>query len=168
MPKFFSDLNKYKMLEEWTEILDWLLDDSRFSNERGWNKNTKDRFTNKAKKVENLQKENWIYNTQKLMKWNVVQPSKPFVQMQKGSGQGEDLIKHIRNGIAHGQTSIRKKQGELWLEIKDYNDNLKQKQTAYLWIPMKYLGYWKNIYKEIEQAERSDATKSGRTKRKVS
>lgn len=152
MAKFFSDMVNHAQIEAFSDILDWLLDDLRFVTEH-WDKAKKDRFTKRAKKAENLKKENWISLPQKSISWVTKRPEEPFVQMQAGTGQGEDLVRHIRNGIAHGHTSIKMNSGELWLEIEDYSQ--KRKQTAYLWIPIEYLRYWNTLYREIERSERS-------------
>jgi hypothetical protein len=150
MAKFFYTLQEYKLITEWAEILDWLLDDNRFSKERGWDKNRKDKFTKALCGRCGIEKKHFIADANKRLNWTLKRPHNAFVQMQEGGSKGKDLITHIRNGIAHGHNDIIMLKGELWIEIKDYNPS--GKQTAYLLFPMKFINELHKLYKEIEQS----------------
>lgn len=148
MAKFFNQLQTYSLVTEWIDLLDWLLDDGRFSNNKIWDKSTKGQFTRSIKKLPNISdKRNFIVEANKDLQWNK-RPSKLFIQFQDGGSIGEDLIRHIRNGIAHGRTNIKPKDGSPWIEIKDYNSQ--KQQTAHLFIPIDFIKELHKVYKRIE------------------
>ncbi|MDR1217214.1 MAG: hypothetical protein LBJ99_01365 [Oscillospiraceae bacterium] len=162
MAKFFYTLQEYKLITEWADILDWLLapDGSRFSKERGWGK-TKDispkvRFINRAKKQLGISKDNWEWASRPKLNFAFEERAGRRVSIAQGDTQAEDLVRHIRNGIAHGQTDIRNQNGELWIEIKDFNKS--GDKTAYFWIPMQFIKDLHKIYREVENSLASGAS----------
>jgi hypothetical protein len=148
--RFFSSLQQHSLFDKWVELLDWLLSDDRFSVDKGWNSAKKGQYTKKASKLDCLKSKNWVCKAGKDIDWTKrhSQNNTPIVQIQKGGSEGEVLITHIRNGIAHGHTAIKKVKSELWIEIKDFGKT--GKQTAYLWIPLDYIDQWHKIYFTIE------------------
>ena len=150
MAKFFNQLQEHELVTEWVDLLDWLLDDRRFDKNDGWESDIKKRFTRRIKKQPNVSDgKNFIVKANKDLTWNK-RPSNLFIQFQSGGSIGEDLIKHIRNGIAHGRTNIKPKDGSPWIEIKDYNSQ--KQQTAYLFIPINFIKELYKVYKEIENS----------------
>ena len=47
----FSQLSEMRLIEEWVPVLDWLLDDSRFSAECGWSQQKKTSFYKRGEKT---------------------------------------------------------------------------------------------------------------------
>ena len=138
----FSRLSEMRLIEEWVPVLDWLLDDSRFSAERGWNQQKKTSFTNEVKKRFN----NWIITKLKDATWEPQPQKTHYVKMTKDGSVGESFVRHIRNGIAHGNTEIvRQRQDEnkaaiTLLKIYDYKISKgTQNQTAYIKMPVNEL-----------------------------
>ena len=59
----------------------------------------------------------------------------PVIIMLDENSKARALVRHIRNGIAHGKTAISKEKDELYIEIKDYGkslDNHGGKQPTYI------------------------------------
>lgn len=164
MAKFFSSLVEKELIEDWGKILDWLLDDDRFAKERGWEKGQVTKFTKRVKLLPGLRKENYICGALK----DIHFPQKghchaPTILMGTADSKGKEIIRHIRNGIAHGRTRVLKEEGELYIEIEDFGKADKdggKRQTAYLYIPMSYLPEMYKIYAEIEKAWAKDRSKT--------
>ena len=74
--------------------------------------------------------------------------------MKESNSIGKDFIRHIRNGIAHGQTKIIKRENTLYIEILDFKDKDKSldKQTGYIYIPLSYVVDIYKIYSEIQKS----------------
>lgn len=164
MAGFFSSLVENELVEDWGKILDWLLDDDRFAKERGWEKGQVTRFTKRVKRLPGLQPKNYIYKPLK----DIHFPQKghchvPTILMGTSDSEGRSIVRHIRNGIAHGRTRVLKEGGELYIEIEDFGkvgkDGAKS-PTAYLYIPMSYLPEMYKIYAEIEKAWSKDRSKT--------
>lgn len=68
---------------------------------------------------------------------------KSLVIMIKGSGEAKDIIRHIRNGIAHGRVVLCTRNGTRCIELKDYG---KSRQTAYMLIPVDFVYNLYTIY----------------------
>lgn len=164
MAKFFSSLVEKELIEDWGKILDWLLDDDRFAKARGWEKGQVTKFTNRVSRLPGLRKENYICGALK----DIHFPQKghchaPTILMGTADSKGKSIVKHIRNGIAHGRTRVLKEGGELYIEIEDFGKVGKEgpkRQTAYLYIPMSYLPEMYKIYAEIEKAWAKDRSKT--------
>lgn len=164
MSKFFSSLIGEELIEDWGRILDWLLDDDRFAKERGWEKWQVTKFTKRVKRLPGLREKNYICGVLK----DIHFPQKghchaPTILMGTADSQGKSIVKHIRNGIAHGRTQVLKEGGELYIEIEDFGKVGKEgpkRQTAYLYIPMSYLPQMYKIYSEIEKAWAKDHSKT--------
>lgn len=147
MSKFFSKLVSENLFEDWAQTLDWLFDDLKFSKTRNWNKGYVCKLTNNIKKLEYLSDNNRVrYGKIKNTDFpnqvkNSRQKHTPYIFMKESEGFTKDLIRHIRNGIAHGQTKIFKVSDDLYIEIKDFSDKSMslEKQNAYIFIPIKYI-----------------------------
>ena len=153
MGKFFSQLISQALISEWANTLDWLLDDARFSAENGWEQGKVGNFTKKVKKLPGFPK-NFAVGTSKELKlksiktvWKAV--NGPVVKIIRGDSEGKDLIRHIRNGIAHGRTEMHPVGSEVYIEIFDYNS--KKQRTAYVLLPLSYIPKLYQIYHEIEK-----------------
>ncbi len=161
MSKFFDKLESERLLSSWASTLDWLFDDTKFSETNNWNSGYVGQFTKRVKKLK------YLSNKDKRITYGKVncgdfpnQNSKsrrkrtPYIVMKSGDCFARDLIRHIRNGIAHGQTNIYKFKSDLYIEIMDYSDKSKspEKQTAFICIPLFYIVSFNAIYNEINKS----------------
>ncbi|MBK5253001.1 MAG: hypothetical protein JJE03_00790 [Peptostreptococcaceae bacterium] len=148
---FFIDLNlkiDKSNRNSWAETIDWIFNDNKFENYK-WKKkgvNKVARYTNKIKKLDYIKKDNFIIKKANEINTTTAKDLNLYIEMNSGNSIARDLLRHIRNGIAHGNASIRNN----YLEIKDYKDDKHTQQTAYIWIPLDYLIKMKDIYINIE------------------
>ena len=61
MSSLFNSLQENQLFHEWYNVLDWIFDDEKFNQERGWNKVKSTRLTKKISKLDRLRKENYIH-----------------------------------------------------------------------------------------------------------
>ena len=147
MGRFFERLVDEGLYNEWALLLDWLFDDYRFSN---WSSGYVGSLTKKIKRLPYLGKESYIYDIAK----NIQFPDNMnhiCIMMTKGDSESKDLIRHIRNGIAHGKSKVYKKDQELYIEICDYTT--KGMQSAYIFIPLEYIGQIHKLYLDVKKAK---------------
>lgn len=157
---FFEKLKEKQLLNEWTPILDWLLSNQRFGVEKGWDSNKKAQYTKKIKRIENVRpNQNWNVVSAKSARWKKHRNEKLWVDMTSDSSECVSFIRHIRNGIAHGECSVISEGGRTMIEIFDYKDDAHSKQTAYIWIPVEMVSTLYKLY--------DDTVKEGKTKKKV-
>ena len=88
--------------------------------------------------------------------------------MSSGDSFARDLIRHIRNGVAHSEVRISKVHEEPYIEIIDYSDKSKspEKQTAYLFFPLSYVGQFYKVYCDINRGIMNTKEKDRLAKRK--
>lgn len=175
MAKFFTTLVSENLISDWADTLDWLLDEDRFSERSGWDSNLIGRFMNTLKKELGVSEDNYQVGALK----NLVFP-KPItknqqphvvVMMGKGNSKGRDIVRHLRNGIAHGRTNCFRRNGVLWIEISDYgNDssNSKFQQSAYILLPAEKFLKIHKIYLEVEKSKQNTRSKGKVNKAKKS
>ena len=143
MSRLFTELVESNLFKDWANTLDWLFDDeSRFSEQKGWSRGYVGAFIKRIKKMPNWCKdENYHYGQISLELFEKLKNSSctdtPKIYMSKSNGEGRDLIRHIRNGIAHGKTYPYKHNGVLCVKIFDYNKN--KVPTAYISFPIHYI-----------------------------
>lgn len=185
MGKLFSELVSEDLINDWAQILDWLFDERKFLQENNWNGGYVAAYTKEIKKIPGLSdKENGISIVTKQMNVKHQYPNqekkfnrkKPNIVMKSNESIARDLIRHIRNGIAHGHTKIeRVQEGKLFIEILDYSDSSlsPDKQTAFIWIPIEYISEFHKLYEQKNKAimntrtsNREARKKSGKRKRK--
>lgn len=165
MGQFFQDLYKLDKKQDWDKILDWLFDDNRFSNDIGWNKDKSQKFTVEIKREKGFSKleNNYFYLPLKKLDCNSLKHSYrkkncPFLILQKGDdGESKGLIRHIRNGIAHGNAHIISQKNP-FIEIIDIN-KVKQ-QTAYIYIPLMYIQDLFILYLELLNSNQKQKKKT--------
>ena len=161
MGKFFNSLVSEKLIEDWAFTLDWLFDDKKFSKERNWNGGYTSSFTKKVRALKYLSDKEKRVKYGKCNLTDFPNQSKnrrrkrlPYIVMSNTDGFARDLIRHIRNGIAHGESTVCRTESELFIEIIDYSDKTKspEKQTAYLFIPLSYVTVFSKLYEEINKS----------------
>lgn len=77
----------------------------------------------------------------------------PQIWIGNGNSEGRDWVRHIRNGIAHGNTTVRRIKDEYVVEMIDFHTDGKT-QTAYILMPLNYLMEIMNCYIEVEKKKR--------------
>lgn len=165
MPGFFNSLVENSMIERWSDILDWIFDDEKFSDSKGWTKTKKARFAKRTNKLEKLKKENYIHSSAKklvLPESYYDKTKEDIIIIISGSRKSEDLVRHIRNGIAHGRTRCKRVNGEPYIEIYDYNAG--NKPTAYIYMPLDYI---QQIYKMYVSVQNSKVEGKSRKSKKA-
>ena len=161
MGKFFNGLVSENLINDWASILDWLFDDMKFSKERNWNSGYITSYTKKLKKLKYLSDKDKrvVYDRLKNVKFpNQCKKQRrkrsPYIIMLIGDSFARDLIRHIRNRIAHGESVIMKVGDMLYVEIIDYSNHSKREneQTAYLFLPLSYINDFFKTYDEINRS----------------
>ena len=160
MGNFFDNVFTNKEDQKWCEVLNWLLSEERFKAEI-WKQNNgslKTEFTNRLKQMEPINKNFHKYKSKDFQQHIPQKPkSKRSIYViftsayvnKKKLGGGESLLKHIRNGIAHGNVDIiGNKNQEQYIEIKDYKAD--GEQTAYIYFPLNCIVEIYDLYKELE------------------
>lgn len=152
--EFFSKLPIEKDWKEWAQTFDWLFHDERFPKERGWDSSLVGKFTNRIKKMEFFAEGVFEHGSAKKLIFPKTTPkSIPTVIIGTNESQGRDLMRHIRNGIAHGRVKVLKQEKTVYVEIVDMKAT---QQTAYLYVPYTYILGLYQIYKEMEHAIKND------------
>ena len=156
--KLFSTLYIKCLFKDYVEALDWILSDGKFDETIWDNKNKVQAFTKALHKMKGFSPDVLFYGAKKDINF----PSKgsyrkhevPSIYMAKGESEARDLVRHIRNGIAHGNIELYEVDGVVIAEILDFgkDGNSASGQTAYLLIPLTYLI---NIYTLYHQKEKS-------------
>lgn len=173
MSNLFQQLVNESLILDWAETLDWLFDDDKFSAAKGWNSGYIGLFSRRIQKFNGFSTKKGNFNTdsaKNLCFWKSGTKKKtPCVVFAKGDGIAKDFVRHMRNGIAHGLTSIyRIKKGELFIEILDFKDDSKKKQTAYYAIPVSYITDSYKEYQNIEKSIRNTKSKDRKQREKRS
>ena len=149
MGRFFNQLVDEGLYQDWASLLDWLFDDDRFQN---WSSGYIGALTKKIKRLPQIGDDTYFYDCAK----NLEFPSERtkhnvLIMMTRGESESKDLVRHIRNGIAHGKTATFKRENELYIEIVDYSKN--GNQSAYLCIPISYISKVHKLYQEVKKSK---------------
>ena len=155
MGKFFMLLYTRKVDNVWVEILDWLFSEKRFDNSSIWNKGTKARFTKRVKK--HLGITDKIGSSLKEIEETKTSGIKIIVKHTVSNSEGECLIRHIRNALAHGSADIKQVRGEPWVYIENYN--LTGRKNAIIQVPLKDVEILYKIYRDIERTAQNDKSR---------
>lgn len=150
MNTFFYKLDSKGLIPELSRCFDWLLSDERFQ-KACWDKTTKGRFTKALRKLDGMDAQNFNRKS-KNHKYPVFaskrnRKKRPHVVISSNGSLGVDLVRHIRNGIAHGNANLYSANGTDYVEIYDYKN---RGQTAYIALPISYLNEIFRIYQSIE------------------
>ena len=154
--KFFKTLNERNEFGNYAQALDWLLSDNKFNKNVWDNKNKVRAFTNSIHKLEHFTMDRLCYKAKKDIKFpekgSYTQFEVPTIFMSKGESEARDFVRHLRNGIAHGNLEIIDRNNEMVVELLDYGKEGDEKsgQTAYFVIPLKYLLSVYNLYIQKE------------------
>lgn len=151
---FFKDLKKCSLLNDYSDVIDWLLDENKFSETNVLKGKYANNLTRNIKKYNEFSKANICElnnkNSEKLVadfKYSENRTSTILITINDGFTKS--LIKHIRNSIAHGKAKIQKNGQNIYLLIEDFNG---KRQTALIYMPLDYL---KNIYNDYQKILKS-------------
>ena len=167
MEKLFSSLVNYNLIKDWAEILDWLFDEEKFSSDRNWSSGQIGIFCQKVKELPYLKEEPYYkYDSIKNIQEAINEDKNHQIRFihSKSNSEVRGIVRHLRNGIAHGRTKVERYNNELYIEIKDFNNQ--NKQTAYIYIPINYISQIHKIYSEIEKGLKNDKNIRKKNKRK--
>lgn len=122
--------------------LDWLMNDDKFD-VKGWDKSKTTKFTKEFKKIAGFTEEHYHHGGQKDMSYPKSSLKHFAIYMQNDEAECKDLVRHIRNGFAHGNATIRTIEKTKYIEIYDYGKSNRtdkpSRQTAYLLLPVEYI-----------------------------
>jgi len=163
MSKLFEKLVEEGIYSEWAQLLDWLFNDNKFDN---WSSGYVGSLSKKIKRLNGFGKNNYIYDAYKNISYPQKNSQKSIkVVMTKGSGEAKDLVRHICNGIAHGNSTLIKNNGKPYIEIIDYNRS--GQQTAYIYLPIGYVTEIYALFKEVEKSSNNDRCRRKTTYKKA-
>ena len=147
MPKLFTELVNEGLFNEWASLLDWFFDEKKFD---GWSRNQVSMLTKKIKKIPGLGKETYQNDSLKNLSFKKFSSNNhlTIVFGPKGN-ESKSLIRHLRNGIAHGHAKIKKNKGIPWIELEDFNSN--DQQTAYIYMPIDYIVQIHKLFVEVSK-----------------
>ena len=158
MSKFFSTLHREQVIDNWIETLDWLFDDLKFSAGYNWNGGYLSSYTRKIKKLDGMtNNKNIIYPTDKSLfpdcTTSRTRKRSIYILMATGDNSfARDLIRHIRNGIAHGSAVVYKYGEAYYLEVTDFSDGSKSIKTAFICIPLGFVIDLHRLYCEVNNS----------------
>lgn len=160
MSDFFKKLAELNNYNEWAAIFDWLFDDNKF---KYWTSGYVGSLTKKIKRLPYIGNNNYAYDTSSKIAFPKITISKSVkILMIRGDSEGKDVIRHMRNSIAHGNAFICMQNGTPYVEITDHNR--KGMQTAYMFFPLEYIKTIHKLYKDVEKSKNNQVKKN--TKRK--
>ena len=139
-----------------SQVIDWLVDDEKFSAEK-WGKGESIKMTKQMKNLTGFSSKH--YHQGQISKISF--PRTPLdhfaIHMQCDSAECKELIRHIRNGFAHGNVKLRKINGEKYLEIIDWGKSDKNdkvsRQTALLLFHISFVVDLYNLYERIRKTK---------------
>lgn len=118
MYTFFEDIKtKSKRFDKWMELLDWLFS-PRFEGDK-WNKNYVAQYTREISKELSLDKKNCQMDALKNLHFSSKRSHTDIAMYFSGDSKGKDLLRHIRNGIAHCNAEVFYQNGRLYLVSAD-------------------------------------------------
>ncbi|MBR5156980.1 MAG: hypothetical protein IKW59_04345 [Clostridia bacterium] len=149
MSKFFQNIIDNNLFINWAATLDWLVNDNKFDETKGWTSGYIGSLTKKIKRMDGFSEgKTYSHSAIKSLEFPLNRPTTIVALFSNGNSECKDFIRHIRNGIAHGNTQCFKTKGELYIEIKDY-DSTGTKQTAYFYFPMYYITQTHKLYTDV-------------------
>lgn len=163
--RFFKALYEYNLYSKYAEILDWLLSDGKFDSSIWDNKNKVQAFTKAFYKFDGFTKDHSFHASMKNLAFPCAgsydkQPV-PTIYMSAGESYARDLLRHIRNGIAHGKAEVYAVKTELLIELLDFGKESSQEngQTAYMVLPLEYIEKIYELYFLKEKTWKKNAIK---------
>ena len=151
----FKTLLEKGLLVDYVEFFDWLLSDDKFDKGLWDNKNKVQAFTKAIHRVDSFSADRIIYGAKRDIAFpsfgDYKKISCPAIYMSKGESEARDLIRHIRNSIAHGNVKLHDG-SSLIIELMDYGKEgyNNSGQTAYMCFTLDSLLTIYKVYREKE------------------
>lgn len=159
-------LKESGILDNYIDVLDWMFDDNKFDVEHGWSKGKVSKFTSKIKNY--LEKIDCDYSFDEK---NIVLLSKPknsIVRINNSGSAGKNLVRNIRNGIAHRNFVIYYANKKMFFQTYDVTKNKKEKPVcSYIVLPIESLIEIYDIYLEIKNSINNERHLKKRSSKKV-
>lgn len=124
MNRFFNELFNRNILKHFADLFDWLFDDNRFSTQHGWTRGYLGSFIKKVKRINGFKLNNYEYNSVSKLNFNNIKNEEFIFIHSSKDGEARDLVRHIRNGIAHGTVNFIRIQNKELLKIVDYGKKM--------------------------------------------
>ena len=148
MSNFFQNIVDNNLFNDWAATLDWLVNDNKFEKSKGWTSGYIGSLTKKIKRMNGFGDETYSHTAIKELTFPQKQSNTIMALFSNGDSECKDFVRHIRNGIAHGNTRCFNQKGELFIEIKDY-DSTGKNQTAYFYFPISYITQAHKLYMDV-------------------
>lgn len=165
----FSILLRKKEFSHYAETLDWLLSDNKFSKSI-WDQQKVQQLTKSIYKIKGFSRDRLIYGSKKTLifpkRGEYLNHQSFTFYVARGESIAKDLIRHIRNGIAHGNITLHDIKGNLIVELLDFGKESKQSdgQTAYMVFPLYFLNDLYSLYRKKDCVEKSNFKRKNKTK----
>ena len=149
MGEFFSWISENEKFKTLAPALDWFVSENKFS-DRKWNTSLKRKLTKEIRGVLDIEERSFCLKTRKLS-YSALKSRKHRkpTALFSGKSLSVDFIRHIRNGIAHGNITCYKTKRAHMIEIEDFYQG---KQTAYIYIPLDVLNSVFEAYKKLNES----------------
>ena len=100
--RFLIELHDRGILDRLLPILNWLLMDEAFSDKSIWTAANVARFTKQFKSAVGFKKDAFKHEGGLAYFKSPASRHSALVMMSSGDSEGRDLVRHVRNSIAHG------------------------------------------------------------------
>ena len=148
----FTFLEQNNLIREYCSFFDWLFTD-KFDQEV-WNANRVRVLAKHIQGFEGVSGNSIIYDAQIRLTFPTAGQYKrfkaPTIIMGKGDSVARDWVRHIRNGVAHGNCRAISINGKRYVELLDYRDDKHNQTTAYMFIPLDFLMKTKSVYDMLD------------------
>lgn len=167
--KLFSALLRNGEFSHYADTLDWLLSDNKF-NKTVWEQHKVKQLTKSIYKIKGFSRDRLFYGSKKTLnfpKRGEYLNHQPFTfYVARGESIAKDLIRHIRNGIAHGNITLYDIKGNLIVELLDFGKESKQSdgQTAYMVFPLYFLKRIYSLYKQKDCVRKNNSKRNHKAK----
>jgi hypothetical protein len=151
MGAFFRTAIGDHLLNDAPAILDWLFDDKKFESKH-WTRGAKRKLTNQISELYGCPSSIFARktggNVYPEIRSKRNRKRQPYAIFSSSESLGQDFIRHIRNGIAHGQAKFYNVKGVSYIQIADKGT---KGQSAFIAMPTSHLERIYQIYQEIDK-----------------
>ncbi len=155
MYSFLTNLIGPQNYNDVAKFIDWLVDDDKFDI-KFWNKRKSLEYTKRIKQLRGFVEKHYEHGGQKDINYPKRSLNHFAIYMQNDDSVCKDLIRHIRNGFAHGNIKLKTITNIQFMEICDYGkSNRTDKpsgQTAYILAPTEFIF---NLYDEYIKVKKT-------------
>jgi len=150
MTIFFQTIGSRQDYKKWLLLIDWIINEEKFIE---WPQQKVSLLTKQIKQIEEI-KLAGITNAKNGKGFPNRQPRKTKIVIS-GKHGAKELIKHIRNSIAHGNAEFKTCNTVKYILLKDYytdsrGNHKKGDYSAYIFIPENVLFKIQDIYDTVK------------------